>query len=92
MEVKIIETLYSSGELKKRFSYLSGIRHGPQIWYFKTGQMWCHYYYKNGLQHGNKKIWFRDGTIYYLSQWKNDRHFGLNITFNYENRDNKNIS
>jgi antitoxin component YwqK of YwqJK toxin-antitoxin module len=83
MENEIKREYWPDGKLHCEWSYVNGVKHGLQKWYFDNGQLCFKYHMRNGQYHGTGQNWHRDERRNCVKQWKNHQLNGPHITFNY---------
>lgn len=61
----------SKGQIKSKFNYYNGLKHGiQQEWYFNGNLHYIHYYHM-GKRHGLSKGWYYDGQLWYHKYYNN---------------------
>jgi antitoxin component YwqK of YwqJK toxin-antitoxin module len=82
VETEIKREYHENGKLMYEHSYVNGIRHGIQKWYYDNG-LEDQFHMKNGQLYGIRQFWYKDGRRNFFQKWKNHQRNGPDINFNY---------
>jgi antitoxin component YwqK of YwqJK toxin-antitoxin module len=74
---------YDNEKIWHERSYVNGILHGIQKWYYKNGQISSEYFINNNQWYGMWQDWLSDGRRECVQQRKNDQMNGSMIRFEY---------
>ncbi len=70
-------TRYENGKVESKTSYVNGVKHGLEEWWYRGGSKWREINWKNNKKHGLEIEQHEDGSKGYEISWREGKQHGM---------------